>query len=184
MDPAEIGNLLNTISLILMTALLSAGTFLNYVRAKRKKEKSTALIYLGTGWLGWALSYILISIRLGISIGDGDFHILMYKIILTLDAFGFGCFFFFIGRFFNEKQTGLYSKKSFEILGVFLFIIQTLFVWLVGGFGVEDTPFGVEILPSFVCQNIMAMAMIVGGVLFILSAKKFQKKGNSTIAKI
>lgn len=178
------GKALNTISLFVITISLFAGALLHIINTKRGKNREMHL-KIAAGWVCWAVAYIIITIRLGMTIDASSRHILLYQIILTLDAFGFACFFFFIADGFEKftGNNGFYSKKLFNRIGWGLFALQVPFIWFAGGFGTMDTPFGVEILPSFVCQNIMAIAMIAGGVLYLLSAGRFKQAQADSAAR-
>lgn len=178
------GKDLNTLSLLLITMGLFLGVVMHILFTKEGENKKKQL-KIALGWICWAVSYILISIRLALDIDDAELHIVLYQIILTLDAFGFSCFFFFIADNFTYfPNSRYYTKRNFDLIGIVLFIVQVPFIWLVGGFGVKDTPFGVEILPSFVCQNIMATAMIIGGILFLFSATALKSNNNVIAARV
>jgi len=179
------GKDLNTFSLYIITLGLIIGALLNVFYARSSKNRKSQL-KMAAGWICWAISYIIISIRLIIPIENAQMHITLYQIILTLDAFGFSCFFFFLGEYLEITgiQSGIFQKKIFVATGWALFLVQVPFIWIVGGFGVIDTPFGVEILPSFVCQNIMATTMIVGGIIFLASSRAFSKQNNKILAWI
>ena len=108
------GKDLNTVSLYVITVGLIIGALLNLFYARSSKNKESQL-KIAAGWICWAISYIIISIRLIISIENAQIHITLYQIILTLDAFGFSCFFFFLGDYLEITgiQSGIFQKKIF-----------------------------------------------------------------------
>ena len=159
--------LMNDVSLVIMTLGFLINGVLILQRNRTKK-------FIGFNWLAFSVGYLILIIRLFLTIDYKDAHIALYKGLLILNLVSIVLIAIHYSTLLEPSRPRL--AKGLQSYAAIQFIVVFLVLLFDDGFDVHDTPLYVEIMPSFTCQTLMSIGIIILAIMSFVLMKFVSEK--------
>jgi len=142
--------------MLIISYLIVALTYRYLMGVAPSEKAKTIFKYLVYAWGLFTLTYILLFIRNMSS--DVVFNIIVNKVDTTITAFGAIFLFFFMGELYESRTM----RNIIVGIGISVGISAAIVYMVYGGFKVEPTEYGMEVIPPpFVSLFVLICIIII-----------------------
>ena len=151
------GVLINQLTtLMLIVSYLVVTLTYRYLMNTAPSEKARTIFrYLIYAWVLFTLTYVLLFVRNMSS--DATFNIIINKVDTAITAFGAIFLFFFMGELYESRTM----RNIIVSIGVCVGAVATAVYLAWGGFYVESTEFGIEVIPPPFVGIVVLICIVV-----------------------